>query len=192
MIALAIRLVALVPLVVLLWAPAAAQEDVLIKARRAAASGDRAAALAMLEERLAAAPRDVDARLVYGLVLSWEGRYDEARTALQQVLTQTPAYADARVALMNVEYWTGRSTEAKALADQVLARDPGNTTARAVRERLAAAARPWWVHTSYSVDSFSEDRKPWQEVAVSLVRRTPVGSLILRVLMRRDSVWTTS
>ena len=134
----------------------------------------------MLEKRLAEAPGDVDARLVYGLVLSWEGRYDEARVALRQVLTQTPSYTDARVALMNVEYWSGRSSDAKALADQVLARDPGNTTARAVRERLEAAARPWWLHTSYSLDSFSDGRKAWQELAVALVRRTPVGSVILR------------
>jgi YaiO family outer membrane protein len=173
-------IVALVALVVFVSAPAVAQEDVLVRARRAAESGDRAAALAMLETRLAEAPRDVDARLIYGLVLSWEGRYDEARAALQQVLTQTPTYMDARIALMNVEYWAGRSTEARALADQVLAHDPGNTTARAVRERLAAAARPWWVHTSYSLDSFNDDRKAWQEVSVSLVRRTPIGSVILR------------
>ena len=47
-------------------------------------------ALHILEERLAAAPRDVDARLLYGLVLSWEGRYDDARPVLQQVLSQAP------------------------------------------------------------------------------------------------------
>ncbi len=75
----------------------------------------------MLETHLSEAPRDVDARLLYGLVLSWEGRYDEARPVLQQVLTQAPAYTDARVALMNVEYWSGHSAAALEQADRILA-----------------------------------------------------------------------
>src|SRR5262249_37510001 len=157
-----------------------AQDDVLTRARAEATSGRRGEALAMLEAHLAEAPRDVDARLVYGLVLSWEGRYDEARTALQQVLTQTPGYTDARVALMNVEYWSGRSTEAREQADRVLSTKPGHPTAGAVREKLAAAARPWWASTTYSLDSFDDGREPWQEVAFSLTRRTPVGSAIFR------------
>src|SRR5262245_66086677 len=93
-----------------------AQDDVLPRAREAATSGRRAEALTMLETHLAASPRDVDARLLYGLVLSWEGRYDEARTALRQVLDQTPTYMDARVALMNVEHWSGHSAAALDLA----------------------------------------------------------------------------
>jgi thioredoxin-like negative regulator of GroEL len=98
--------------VVVICMRVAAQDDVLAKARQAATSGHRADALRILEDRLAAAPRDVDARLLYGLVLSWEGRYDDARPVLQDVLAQAPRYADARVALMNVEYWSGRSSQA--------------------------------------------------------------------------------
>jgi YaiO family outer membrane protein len=158
----------------------AGQDDVLVRAREAATSGRRAEALTMLEVRLAQAPRDVDARLLYGLVLSWEGRYDDARPALEQVLEQTPGYTDARVALMNVEYWAGRSETARELADQILSNEPGNAQARAVRERLAAAARPWEADTSYSFDSFSDDRDAWHEIALSLTRLTPVGSLIVR------------
>lgn len=159
---------------------AAGQDDVMVKAREAATSGRRAEALTMLEARLASTPRDVDARLLYGLVLSWEGRYDEARGALQQVLTQTPGYSDARVALMNVEYWSGNSTEALAQARQILVGNPGNPTARAIRERLEAAARPWWATTSYTLDTFDDGTEPWHELALYLTRRTPVGSLIAR------------
>jgi YaiO family outer membrane protein len=159
---------------------AAGQDDVLAKAREAARSGQRAEALTMLEAHLAQTPRDVDARLLYGLVLSWEGRYDDARSVLRQVLAQAPAYTDARVALMNVEYWSGHSSEARAQADQILAGEPGNVTARAVRDRLDAAARRWWATTSYSFDSFDDGREPWQEVALYVTRRTPVGSLIVR------------
>jgi YaiO family outer membrane protein len=157
---------------------AAAEENVLVKARHAATSGRRSDALKLLEEHLAEAPRDVDARLLYGLVLSWEGRYDDARPMLQQVLAQAPTYTDARVALMNVEYWAGRSPEARELADAILTTEPGNTQARVVRERLTT--RPWHADVSYSVDSFDDGTDPWQEIALSLTRITPVGSLIVR------------
>src|SRR6188474_3345194 len=134
----------------LLVAPrcAAAQDDILKKARAAATTGHRDEALSMLERHLNEAPRDVDARLLYGLVLSWEGRYDQARPVLQQVLTQAPDYTDARVALMTVEYGSGRSTEALEQADRILARQPGNVTARTVRDRIEAANRPWWAATT--------------------------------------------
>jgi YaiO family outer membrane protein len=157
---------------------AAAQDDVLAKARQAATSGHRADALQILEERLAVAPRDVDARLLYGLVLSWEGRYDDARPVLQQVLAQAPGYADARVALMNVEYWSGRSSAARELADEILVTDPGNAQARVVRERLTL--RRWEAGASYSVDSFDDGTDPWHEAAISLTRKTRVGAVILR------------
>lgn len=155
-----------------------AQDDVLAKARQAATSGHRADALHILEERLATTPRDVDARLLYGLVLSWEGRYDDARPVLQEVLAQAPGYADARVALMNVEYWSGRSSEARELADEILVTDPGNAQARVVRERLTL--RPWEAGASYSVDSFDDGSDPWHEATISLTRKTRVGSLIVR------------
>jgi YaiO family outer membrane protein len=157
---------------------APSQDDVVATARATATSGRRAEALTMLETHLATTPRDVDARLLYGLVLSWEGRYDEARPALQQVLLQAPGYTDARVALMNVEYWSGHSTEARELADRILADEPGNDTARVVRERLTV--RPWWAMSSYTFDSFNDGRDGWHELAVSLTRRTPIGSAILR------------
>ena len=91
--------------------------DVVAEARAAAASGRRAEALMTLQQHLETSPRDVDARLLYGLVLSWEGRYAEARRELERVLAQTPNYNDARVALANIAWWNGEYTELKRLAD---------------------------------------------------------------------------
>jgi YaiO family outer membrane protein len=159
---------------------AAAQDDVIARARAAADAGNRPAGLAVLETHLAAAPRDVDARLVYGLILSWEGRYDEARTALMVVLAQAPDYMDARVALMNVEWWSGRLAEAREQVRLVLSRDAGNTQARYVQQRLDARTRPWSVGVGYTRDTFNDEREPWQEYGLSLGRETPVGSLIVR------------
>ena len=159
---------------------AAGQDDILTKARALATSGHREDALRMLELHLTEAPRDVDARLLYGLVLSWEGRYDEARPVLQQVLAQAPAYTDARVALMNVEYWSGHSAAALEQADLILVSQPGNVAARDVRDRIEAANRRWEVGSTYTLDVFNDGTDSWQEVSTSLTRRTPVGSVIFR------------
>jgi YaiO family outer membrane protein len=90
--------------------------DILASARTAATSGHRPQALADLERHLRESPRDVDARLLYGLVLSWEGRYDDARRELGDVLVQTPGYNDARMALANIAWWNGDYTELARLA----------------------------------------------------------------------------
>lgn len=160
--------------------PLSAQDDVIARARAAASGGDRAAGLALLETHLAASPRDADARLVYGLILSWDGRYDDARRALQDVLVQAPDYVDARVALMNVEWWSGRLAEARAQVRAVLTRDAGNAQARHVLQRLDAQTRPWTFGATFTRDTFNDDREPWRESALSLGRETPVGSLIVR------------
>lgn len=156
---------------------AADAQEVLSRARQAP---NRIEGLAILERHLAEAPRDVDARLLYGLMLSWEGRYDAAKRELRRVLEQTPNYTDARVGLMNVEWWSGNASAAREQADLVLSRDPGNPQARLVRQRLDAANRPWTVTVSASHDRFSDGRAPWHEQSLSLSRKTPVGSVVLR------------
>ncbi len=157
-----------------------AQDDVIARARAAASAGDRPAGIALLEAHLATAPRDADARLVYGLILSWDGRYDEARKALQDVLAQAPEYLDARIALMNVEWWSGRLTETRELVRAVLSRDAGNTQARLVQQRLDARTRPWSLGVGYTRDTFNDQREPWQESSLTIGRETPIGSLIVR------------
>jgi YaiO family outer membrane protein len=96
------------------------------RGRKLAVSGDRKAAIALLEQGLAASPRDVDARLIYGIVLSWEGRYDEARRELDRVLETAPDYTDAREALIRVELWAGNPERAEALAAEGQRRRPAH------------------------------------------------------------------
>lgn len=157
-------------------AGSALAQDVLARAR----SAPRAEGLVLLETRLVDAPRDVDARLLYALMLSWDGRYDEARREFQSVLAQAPAYTDARVGLMNVEWWSGRATAAREQANQILARDPGHPQARLVRQRLDAANRPWMAKASVGYEHFNDGRQPWREQMLSLSRETAVGSVIAR------------
>jgi YaiO family outer membrane protein len=160
--------------------PALAQEDVIAQARAMSAEGRRADGLALLESHLKDSPGDIDARLTYGLLLSWEGKYDEARTELRRVLAVAPDYADARVALMNVEWWSGRTAEARDLSTQILAREPGHPQAKLVRQRLDARSRPWTAQSWYAVDTFNDGTSPWHETGVSLGRETPMGSVIVR------------
>src|SRR4051794_28479945 len=60
-------------------------QDPVRAARELATSGHRAEALLLLDQRLAEKPSDSDARVLRGVILSWESRYDEARGDLQQV-----------------------------------------------------------------------------------------------------------
>lgn len=94
------------------------------EARQAFKDGDTAGAFRLLETHLRDTPRDVDARLVYGLVLSWSRHYDDARRELGYVLTQAPNHTDARVALANVEWWSGRYDSLLEIAREGRQRHP--------------------------------------------------------------------
>jgi len=144
-------------------------ETVLKEARAAATSGRRDEALAMLDARLAAAPRDVDARLLYGLVLSWAGRYDEARRQLEQVLTQAPAYTDARVALANVEWWSGQSERLEAVAADGLRLQPDDPR--------------WLVYRARALDGMGQPRQARLEIDRVLARAP--GDVAARALGER-------
>ncbi|MBI3684672.1 MAG: YaiO family outer membrane beta-barrel protein [Acidobacteria bacterium] len=109
-------------------APGEDNGEIAVRARRMAIDGKRQEALAILSRRLEEHASDVDARLVYGVVLSWEGRYEEARRALEHVLDQSPAYEDARSALINVEMWSDHPKRAEEVAREGQRRQPANVS----------------------------------------------------------------
>jgi YaiO family outer membrane protein len=125
--ALAIRALAVAALLVA-SASLGLAEDVLAQARSLAYSGkaQREAALDLLKQHLTQEPDDTDARVFYGIVLSWQGRYDEAREQLSQVLAKRPDHGDALPALINVELWSDHPARAEQLARDALARQPDN------------------------------------------------------------------
>lgn len=117
-----------------------ADEDPVAQARQLAYSGKehRDEALAILKKHLETEADDTDARVLYGIVLSWQGRYDEAREQLKQVLANNPTHADALPALINVEFWSGHPENAERLAREALEIKPDNVSllllqARALR-----------------------------------------------------------
>ncbi len=111
--------------------------DVVAKARNLSRQGKeyRGEALKLLEDRLAERPTDGDARTLYGVVLSWEGRYDESREQLSRVLARNPDHSDALPALINVELWSDHPERAEQLAREALLRHPDDTQLMYVQAR---------------------------------------------------------
>lgn len=131
----------------LLWlahVPALAEgteDDPVAHARQLAYSGKehRGEALAILKTHLEKESDDSEARVLYGIVLSWQGQYDEARQQLKQVLAGNPTHADALPALINVEFWSGHPENAEQVAREALVSKPDDVSlllleARALRK----------------------------------------------------------
>jgi YaiO family outer membrane protein len=142
---------------VVVFAGVARAEDVLTDARALATSGHRPEALRMLADRLTESPGDPDARLLCGLILSWEGRYDEARQQLEYVLSTHPDYTDAIQALINVEMWSDHPDRAEKIAAEALTRKQQNTTlllaqARALRAQNREREALDVVHRLLAID----------------------------------------
>ncbi len=164
----------------LLSSPALAQnEDPVIKARDLARAGNRAEALAILETRLGEAPADADARTLYGMVLSWEGRYDDARRELRRVIDADPANLDARLALIRVEIWSGHADAVDALVEESLSRFPDKPELIELRNRIRRNPSAREARAGFVLD----EPKPggaWREVFASVSLPTSRGPVIGR------------
>jgi YaiO family outer membrane protein len=164
----------------LLSFPAAAQDpDLVSHARALARAGDRAEALALLEARLAEAPEDRDARTLYGTVLSWETRYDDARRELRRVVAEDPASLDARLALIRVEIWSGNRNSAAELIEESLARFPGDPELLALRAQIRGNPPAREVRAGIALDE-PEPGEAWREVFASVALPTRYGPVIPR------------
>ncbi|HYW46354.1 MAG TPA: YaiO family outer membrane beta-barrel protein [Bryobacteraceae bacterium] len=120
-------------------AVAAPAADAVATARGLATGGKRPEALELLEKRLAEEPADADARTLHGIILSWDGRYDEARRDLEAVLARHRDYGDALRALINVEMWSDHPERAEALARDALRRNPNDTALLLARAKALRA-----------------------------------------------------
>ncbi len=118
-----------VGLVAALFAPSSLRAATEVEqARGLATTGERDEAIRLLEERLSQNPTDTDTRTLLGTILSWEGRYDEARTQLETVLAENRTHGDALPALINVELWSDHPSRAEFLAAQALGSKPDDVT----------------------------------------------------------------
>ena len=115
-----------------------AEEDVLAQARDLATHKQRPKAVSLLDDYLAQHPTDSDARLLRGLVQSWQGNYYSARQDLEMVWTRHPGYSDAALALVNVEIWSDDLAKAEQITGQFLAEHPENIPMLLARARVLA------------------------------------------------------
>jgi YaiO family outer membrane protein len=192
----------------------AAGADLVTAVRGLALRGDRKGALDLLEWHLEATPSDTDARTLYGTILSWEGRYSEARAELGRVLKQSPGHGDALRAAIHLEQWSSDATRAEALATEALEKtpdspdlllerakarfdlddfdgaladvkrvlelEPDNGEAQRLEDRIDVARRVWGIGGSYTLDAFSDGRKPWHEATLQVKRAFSLGSVFVR------------
>ncbi len=121
--------------------PSAEADDVVTRARARAVAGQRGAAIELLEKHLAGSPGDSDARVLLGTVLSWEGRYDDARRELQAILAASPTHGDALPAMINVELWSDHPDRAEELASRALRDRPDDTGMLLARTRALRALK---------------------------------------------------
>lgn len=137
---------ALFLLFVLMSAIPVAAQDTLQLARSEAAAGNHQAAVTRLQTHLAAAPNDLDARVLLGTVYAWMRNLPDARRELQRVLDANPNHTDALAVMANVELWDSDPRSAESYARRALDADASRadvklTLARALRAsgRLAEA-----------------------------------------------------
>ena len=101
-----LRLFLLIIFATVLRATSEPGDDLLGRARELATNHMRPEAIAMLKDHLREHPRMWMRGCYAGLILSWEGRYNEAREQLKRVLATHPDYDDALRALINLELWS--------------------------------------------------------------------------------------
>ncbi len=119
----------------------AGQSDVVTRARELALAGDRGDAITLLQDAVAVTPGNSDARVLLGTVLSWEGRYDEARREFEVVLTRSPTHGDALPAAINVELWSEHPARAEELARRGLRQRPTDPNYLLARVRALLALK---------------------------------------------------
>src|SRR5436309_1730743 len=110
-------------------------EDPVAYARSLATSNRRVEAIELLKKRLEERPQDSDAHVLLGIILSWEGRYDESRRELEKVLATNRTHGDALPALINVELWSDHPERAAELTRDGLRDRPNSPTLLIARAR---------------------------------------------------------
>jgi YaiO family outer membrane protein len=99
-------------------------DQLFMKARQEALTGDREEARRLCRVILARNPEYVDVRILLARTYAWDAQYIEARSILKLVLRDHPTIKDALEALVDVELWDTEYETALNLANQGLASYP--------------------------------------------------------------------
>jgi tetratricopeptide (TPR) repeat protein len=96
------------------------------------------AALAIVDQRLAEAPEDLEARGWRGRLLAWKKRWPEAEAEYKLVLDRIPNDADILTGLADVLLWQHRYAEALQILDQARKISPSDPEILSRRARVLA------------------------------------------------------
>ncbi|MDX2144236.1 MAG: tetratricopeptide repeat protein [Rhodospirillaceae bacterium] len=105
-----------------------------LEARKA---NDFAAAEASFREAIRLEPRRAEGRHMLGLVLGFQGRYDEALAALAEAVQLAPQDTDIALSVARVNAWASRFAVAERGVDAVLATAPNRQDAWTLKGRIA-------------------------------------------------------
>ncbi len=160
------------------------EDDVLAKGRALFAQNQSGQAISLLNEHLTKNPKDSDARVLLGLICSWDRRYNEGRKAFQAVLDADPDYKDAVLGLTNLEWWSGNALRAEQVVLDGLGYRPEDrdyqaalTKVEADLSRVVSSIRPtpepageynWEAGVNQSNIWFSDKRPSWHETSASI------------------------
>jgi YaiO family outer membrane protein len=164
--------------------------DALADARELVNQGRTKDAIAYLTQHVSEAPDDLDARVLLGLICSWDGRWEDGRRAFTAALASDPDYKDAVLGLINLELWSGHPALAKELAVKAIAARPQDLEYKAALAKVDAALAParaeaaspstgdepnWETGVAESTIFYSDKRSSWHETAVNISRRFTAG-----------------
>jgi tetratricopeptide (TPR) repeat protein len=94
------------------------------------------AGLAVVEQRIAISPTDLEAHGWRGRILAWKGRWSAAETEYHQVLVKSPDDIDILTGLADVLLWQERPQEALQSLDQANRLSPSNPEVLSRRARV--------------------------------------------------------
>lgn len=145
---------AILLLATLLAAQATAQErpDWQAQVREQVAAKQFRAALLQVDQRLAAAPEDLEARGWRARLLGWSNRMAEAEVEYRKILEMRPGDADVLLGLADVVAWQGRYEEALTILDRAQLPE--------AQRAEAAMRRGRWLR---ALDRREESRAAFQE-----------------------------
>ncbi|MFA5833807.1 MAG: YaiO family outer membrane beta-barrel protein [Bacteroidota bacterium] len=95
-------------------------DELFVRARDLAFSGQRDSARVILKIAIAKSPAYTDLKVLLARTYAWDGRRKEARQELKRVLKEKPKYLDALQAAIDVEMWDGKFPDALVLCNTAL------------------------------------------------------------------------
>jgi tetratricopeptide (TPR) repeat protein len=95
-------------------------------------------ALAIVDQRLADAPEDLEAHGWRGRLLAWKGRWSESEAEYRFVLDKVPSDTEILIGLSDVLFWQKKYTEALQIVDQAREISPSDPEILSRRARALA------------------------------------------------------